>query len=101
VTPASSREQMLTRSATQARICCRRCVRLDRGAIRAGRRGSRRSTEPRVRPVDDLQVCATYGDGFRALGTLMIDGFEAASRARRQGEAIVSRAQRGALARTR
>jgi hypothetical protein len=45
-------------------------------------------------PSTSYKVCATYGDGFRSLGTLMIGGFEAARRARRQGEAIVARAQR-------
>ena len=45
-------------------------------------------------PSASYKVCATYGDGFRCLGTLMIGGFEAARRARRQGEAIVARAQR-------
>ncbi len=45
-------------------------------------------------PSTSYKVCATYGDGFRSLGTLMIGGFEATRRARRQGEAIVARAQR-------
>jgi hypothetical protein len=49
-------------------------------------------------PSTRYKVCATYGDGFRSLGTLMIGGFEAARRARRQGEAIVARAQRLACA---
>lgn len=45
-------------------------------------------------PSTSYKVCATYADGYRSLGTLMIGGFEAARRARRQGEAIVARAQR-------
>jgi len=49
-------------------------------------------------PSTKYKVCATYSDGFRSLGTLMIAGFEAARRARRQGEAIVARAQRLARA---
>src|SRR5450755_4004753 len=49
-------------------------------------------------PSTNYKVCATFGDGFRSLGTLMIGGFEAARRARRQGEAIVARAQRLACA---
>ena len=49
-------------------------------------------------PSTSYKVCATYGDGFRSLGTLMIGGFDAAQRARRQGEAIVARAQRLARA---
>jgi hypothetical protein len=49
-------------------------------------------------PSSSYKVCATYGDGFRSLGTLLIGGFDAARRARRQGEAIVARAQRLARA---
>jgi hypothetical protein len=45
-------------------------------------------------PSTSYKVCATYSDGFRSLGTLMIGGFDAARRARRQGDAIVARAQR-------
>jgi len=50
-------------------------------------------------PGTTYKVCATCMDGYRALGTLMIGGFEAARRARRQGEAIVARARRFAAAR--
>jgi hypothetical protein len=49
-------------------------------------------------PTSSYKVCATYGDGYRSLGTLMIGGFEAARKARRQGEAIIARARRLALA---
>lgn len=49
-------------------------------------------------PTANYKVCATYGDGFRSLGTLMIGGFDAARKARRQGEAIVTRTRRLALA---
>jgi hypothetical protein len=36
----------------------------------------------------------TYDDGFRAMSTLMIGGFEAECNARPQGEAIIYRARR-------
>jgi hypothetical protein len=49
-------------------------------------------------PGDQYKVCATYGDGFRAMGTLLIAGFDAGAKAQRQGEAIVARARRLALA---
>ncbi len=45
-------------------------------------------------PTSLYKVCATFGDGYRSVATLMIAGFEAARRARRQGDAIVARAQR-------
>ena len=41
-----------------------------------------------------LKVCATYGDGWRLLGTLMIGGAEAARKAQRVGEAILARSTR-------
>lgn len=41
-----------------------------------------------------LKVCATYGDGWRLLGTLMIGGADAARKARRVGEAILARSTR-------
>lgn len=45
-------------------------------------------------PTASYKVSATYGDGFRSIATLMIGGFEAVAKARRQGEAIVARARR-------
>ena len=45
-------------------------------------------------PSDSYKVCGTYADGHRSLGTLMIGGFDAARKARRQGEAILARARR-------
>ena len=42
-------------------------------------------------PADTLKVSATYLDGYRAVGTLTITGFEAAAKARRSGEAILER----------
>jgi hypothetical protein len=45
-------------------------------------------------PTTKYKVSATYGDGFRSIATLMIGGFDAARKARRQGEAIIERARR-------
>jgi len=45
-------------------------------------------------PTSTYKVSATYGDGYRSFATLMIGGFDAAAKARRQGEAIVARARR-------
>jgi hypothetical protein len=41
-----------------------------------------------------LKVSATYGDGWRLLGTLMIGGADAARKAQRVGEAILARCAR-------
>ena len=42
-------------------------------------------------PTDTYKVCATYADGFRCTGTLTVTGFDAAAKARRSGEAILTR----------
>jgi len=42
-------------------------------------------------PTDTYKVSATYADGYRSTGTLVITGFEAAAKARRSGEAILER----------
>jgi hypothetical protein len=42
-------------------------------------------------PTDTYKVSATYAEGFRAIGTLTITGFEAAAKAKRSGEAILER----------
>jgi hypothetical protein len=42
-------------------------------------------------PTATYKVSATYAEGFRAIGTLTITGFEAAAKARRSGEAILER----------
>src|SRR5258706_2725894 len=42
-------------------------------------------------PTGTYKVSATYADGFRAIGTLTITGFEAAAKARRSAEAILER----------
>lgn len=45
-------------------------------------------------PTPTLKVSATWPDGFRVIGTLTIGGFEAAAKAERTGEAILSRVRR-------
>jgi hypothetical protein len=45
-------------------------------------------------PTGLLKVCATFADGFRTIGTVTIAGRDAAAKARRTGEAILSRAGR-------
>src|SRR5262245_52061282 len=42
-------------------------------------------------PTATYKVSATYAEGFRAIGTLTITGFEAAAKAKRSGEAILER----------
>jgi hypothetical protein len=52
-------------------------------------------TGARGRPApDSYKVSATWHDGFRVTGTLMIGGREAAEKARRVGEAILARSAR-------
>ncbi|MGL4284717.1 MAG: acyclic terpene utilization AtuA family protein [Phreatobacter sp.] len=45
-------------------------------------------------PSGQLKVSATYADGFRTIGTVTIAGRDAAQKARRAGEAIMTRARR-------
>jgi hypothetical protein len=45
-------------------------------------------------PTTSYKVTATYHDGFRAMATAMFAGIDAAGRARRAGEALVSRTER-------
>lgn len=42
-------------------------------------------------PTPHYKVCATYADGFKSVTTLTIIGFEAAAKARRTADAILSR----------
>ncbi len=42
----------------------------------------------------NYKVCATYNDGWRLLGTLMIGGHQAAPKARRVGQSILQRCER-------
>jgi hypothetical protein len=49
----------------------------------------------RGRPATDTyKVSATYGDGFRCVGTLAIIGIDAANKARRTADAILARTRR-------
>lgn len=59
------------------------------GPDRVRVRGARGRPAPR-----QLKVSATYADGWRLLGTLMIGGADAARKAQRVGEAILARAGR-------
>jgi hypothetical protein len=45
-------------------------------------------------PTPTLKVSATWHDGYRVMGTLTIGGYEAALRAQRVGEAILTRVRR-------
>jgi hypothetical protein len=42
-------------------------------------------------PTDSYKVCATYADGYKTSAQLTIVGFDAAAKARRTGEAILTR----------
>lgn len=44
-------------------------------------------------PTDAYKVSATYMDGFRCSGTMVIVGIDAVAKARRTGEAIIERTQ--------
>ena len=50
-------------------------------------------------PTSTYKVSATYADGFKAAGTMMIGGREAAAKARRTAEAILARTRRFMTAR--
>ena len=100
VTPASVGEQMLYEIGDPGAYLLPD-VTCDWTGVRFAQAGAHRVDVSGAKgraPSTCYKVCATYGDGFRSLGTLMIAGFEAARRARRQGEAIVARAQRLARA---
>lgn len=45
-------------------------------------------------PTDSYKVSATYVDGFRSAGTMIIIGIDAVAKARRTGEAILERTRR-------
>jgi len=45
-------------------------------------------------PSGQHKVCATWHDGYRATGTMMLGGFEAADKARRVADAILTRTRR-------
>jgi len=50
-------------------------------------------------PTSTYKVSATYADGFKAAGTMMIGGRDAAAKARRTAEAVLARSRRLATAR--
>ncbi len=50
-------------------------------------------------PTPTLKVSATWHDGYRVMGTLTIGGYEAAAKAQRVGEAILTRVRRFLTAR--
>lgn len=45
-------------------------------------------------PSDSLKVCATWHDGYRVAGTLMIGGIDAAAKSQAVGEALIKRTRR-------
>lgn len=45
-------------------------------------------------PTDTYKVSATYADGFGCVGTFVIAGRDAATKARRQGEAVLKKVRR-------
>jgi hypothetical protein len=45
-------------------------------------------------PTDSYKVSATFMDGFSCVGTLSIVGFQAIAKARRSGEAVITRTRR-------
>jgi len=45
-------------------------------------------------PTRTYKVCATHNDGYRVMATALFAGLDAAGRARRAGEAMVSRTER-------
>lgn len=45
-------------------------------------------------PTSTYKVSATYADGFKATGTMMIGGRDAAAKARRTAEAVLARSRR-------
>ncbi len=93
VTPAAVAEQLLYEIGDPGAyvlpdvICDFRAVRIEAaGAERVLVHGARG-----MAPTDDYKVSATAGGGFRATGTLVIVGIDAARKARRSGEAILTR----------
>lgn len=71
-------------------VCDWREVRLEQiGTDRVGVSGARGSA-----PTTSYKVTATYADGYRSMATAMFAGIDAAGRARRAGEALVTRASR-------
>lgn len=96
VTPATVGEQVLYEIGDPAAyllpdVCCDfRQVRLEQaGADRVRVSGMRGQPAPPT-----YKVSATYAEGWRLLGTLMIGGAQAAAKAQRVGESLLRRAER-------
>lgn len=93
ITPAVVAEQLLYEIGDPAAymlpdvVCDFRGVKLERSAgaqvLVSGARG--------LPPTDSYKVSATYADGYRAAGTMVIVGIDAVAKARRTGEAILQR----------
>jgi hypothetical protein len=96
VTPLSVGEQMLYEIGDPAAyilpdvICDFRDVRM----VQSGPDAVRVTGARGRAPTPSLKVSATWPDGFRMIGTLMIGGYEAAAKAARVGEAILTRVRR-------
>ena len=96
VTPATVGEQMLYEIGDPGAYllpdvsCDWTAVRLEQaGADRVSVSGARGRA-----PTARYKVSATYGDGFRAIGTLLFEGFDAGRKAQRHGDALVQRVRR-------
>jgi len=96
VEPATVAEQIVYEIADPRRyllpdvVCDFTGVRLaQEGTYRVRVTGARGTPAPNT-----YKVSATYGDGWRLLGTLMIGGHQAAAKAQRVGESILQRCTR-------
>jgi hypothetical protein len=93
IDPAAVAEQLLYEIGDPAAymlpdvVCDFRHVRIEREVsdrvMVSGARG--------LPPTDTYKVSATYADGYRSSGTLVIVGIDAVAKARRTGEAILAR----------
>lgn len=96
VTPATVAEQVVYEIGDPARYLLPD-VTCDFSAITLRQDGPDRVAVSGARglpPTDSYKVSATYQDGYRAMGTLMIGGFEAAEKARAVAAAIIARCER-------
>lgn len=96
VSPATAAEQLLyeigdPRAYLLPDVCC------DFADVRLAQEGEHRvrvsGARGRAAPPQ-LKVSATYADGWRLLGTLMIGGARAADKAQRVGDSILARCRR-------
>ncbi|MGE0067230.1 MAG: acyclic terpene utilization AtuA family protein [Solirubrobacterales bacterium] len=96
ITPATVAEQILYEIGdpgayvTPDVVCDWREVELEQGGVdRVAVRGARGRA-----PTATYKATAMCANGYRALASAMVAGFDAAAKARRAGEAIVARAER-------